>query len=167
MATSIFARVKFSIDPQQPMLARLGQRDRRAAAPRPAGAADAVQVRLGRRRHVVVDDVREVLDVEAAGGDVGRDQQVGLLRAEQAHDAVALALHHAAVQRLAAVAVRVEGFDQRLDFHPGAAEHQRGDRILHVEDAGERRRLVRAVDDVGDLPDPRHLAGGRSSRARS
>ena len=96
-----------------------------------------------------------------AGGHVGRDQQVGLLRAEQPHDAVALPLQHAAVQRLAAVAVRVERLDERLDFHPRAAEHERGDRILHVEDAGERRRLVRAVDDVGDLPDARHLAGGR------
>ena len=83
------------------MLARLGQRDGGAPAAGAAGAADAVQVGLGRRRHVVVDDVRQVLDVEAARGDVGRNQQVGLLRAEQSHHAIALPLLHAAVQRLA------------------------------------------------------------------
>ena len=66
----------------------------------PPGAADAVQVHLRRRRHVVVDDVREVLDVEAARGDVGGDQQVRLLRPEEPHHAIALPLHHAAVQRL-------------------------------------------------------------------
>ena len=60
----------------------------------------------------------------------------------------------------AAMTVRVEGLDQRFDFQPRPAEHQRRDRILHVENAGERRRLVRAIDDVGDLPDARHLAGG-------
>ena len=68
---------------QQPVFARLGQRDGDAVAASAAGAADAVHVGLGRRGHVVVDDVREVLDVEAAGGDVGGDQHIGLPRAKQ------------------------------------------------------------------------------------
>ena len=143
------------------MLARLGERDRGAAAAGAAGAADAVDVRLGGGRHVVVDDVREVLDVEAARGDVGGDEQVGLAVAEAAHHAVALPLLHAAVQRLGAVAVRVERLDERLDLEPRAAEHERRRRVLHVEDALERRRLVRARHDVGDLADARQLAGGR------
>ena len=37
-------------------------------------------VRLGDDRHVEVHDVREVLDVEPAGGDVGRDDQVDRAR---------------------------------------------------------------------------------------
>ena len=52
-------------------------------------------------------------------------EQVGLLRAEQSHHAIALPLLHAAVQRLGAVAVRVERLDQRLDLEPRAAEHER------------------------------------------
>ena len=140
------------------MLARLGQGNRRAAAARPSGAADAVQVDFRRRRHVVVDDVGEVLDVESAGGDIGRNQQVGLLRPEQAHDAIALTLNHSAVQRFGLVSVRMERLDERIDLEPGAAEHQRRDRILHVEEPLERRRLVGTVDDIGDLADPRQLA---------
>ena len=64
------------------MLARFGQRDRGSAAPGAARAADAVHVGVGRGRHVVVDDVRQPLDVEAARGDVGGDEQVGLRRRE-------------------------------------------------------------------------------------
>ena len=131
-----------------------------AVPPLPArpGAPDAMEVHLRRRRHVVVDDVRDVLDVEAASRDVGGDQQVRLLRPEQTHHAIALLLHHAAVQPLGPMAVRVARFDQRLDLEPRAAEDERGDGILHVEDPLERRRLLRAADDVGDLPHARHLA---------
>ncbi len=86
------------------VLARLGQRDRHALAPGPADPADAVHVGLRGRRHVVVDDVGELLDVQAARGHVGGDQQVGGARPQAAHDAVALVLAHAAVQRLGAVA---------------------------------------------------------------
>ena len=53
------------------------ERDRHAFAPGAAGPADAMDVRLGRGRHVVVDDVRQLRDVEAARGDVGRDEQIG------------------------------------------------------------------------------------------
>ena len=86
-------------------LARIDQRDGHALAADATRAADAVDVDLGRRRDVVVDHVRHVIDVEAARRDVGRDQHVGLLLPEQLHDAIALLLLHAAVQRLGAVAV--------------------------------------------------------------
>ena len=61
---------------QLPVLARLGERDRDALAPGAPRAADAVHVDLGRGRHVVVHDVREVLDVEAARRDVRRDDEL-------------------------------------------------------------------------------------------
>ena len=48
--------------------------DRVADRVRAAGAADAVHVVFGLRREVVVDDVRDAVDVDAAGGDVGRNQ---------------------------------------------------------------------------------------------
>ena len=84
-----------------------------------------------------------------------------LLRPEQAHHLVALPLLHAAVQRLGPLAVGVERLDQRLDLEARPAEHQRRHRVFHVDDAGERRRLVGALDDVGDLPHVRRLALGR------
>ena len=67
-----------------------------------------------------------------------------LPRAEAVHHRVALPLLHAAVQRLGAVAVRVERLDERVHLEPRAAEDERRRRVLHVEHALERRRLLRA-----------------------
>ena len=94
----------------------------RPARPDPA---DAVHVRLGRRRHVEVDDVGQLLDVEAAGRHVGRDQQFGAAAAQASHDPVALVLAHAAVQRLGAVAAPVQGLGDLVDLFAGTAEDDR------------------------------------------
>ena len=50
--------------------------------PGPAGAADAVDIVFGVDRHVVVEDVADVGDVEAARRDVGGDQELQLAVAE-------------------------------------------------------------------------------------
>ena len=71
-------RVARSIGLEQVPLARGDERDRLAAPPGAAGAADAVHVGLGVGRDVVVDHVRDPLHVEAARGDVGGDQDVEL-----------------------------------------------------------------------------------------
>ena len=139
-----------------PVLARLGQRDGDALAARPADAADPVDVRLGLGGDVEVDDVREVLDVEPARGDVGGDQEVGRLAAELLHHAIALLLRHPAVQGLGAVAARVERLGQLVDLVAAAAEDDGRGRVLDVEHAAERRELVAAGDDVRGLPDQRH-----------
>src|SRR5262249_26248829 len=55
-------------------LFRRNQRDRLAGHPRAAGAADAVNVIFWRVRELVIDDEGQLLDVDAAGRDVGRDQ---------------------------------------------------------------------------------------------
>jgi hypothetical protein len=57
-----------------------GDGDARLAGP--AGPADPVDVGLRALGDVVVEDVGDVRDVEAAGGDVGGDQDVGLAGAE-------------------------------------------------------------------------------------
>ena len=140
------------------MLARLGQGDGRAL---PSGAArtpDAVHVRLGVRRQIVVDDVRDVPDVEPARRHVGGDEQVGRGRSDALHDRVALALLHAAVQCLGAVAMGVQRLDERIHLQPRPAEDDRGRRALHVENAVERGCFVAMTDDVGDLADPGNRA---------
>ena len=142
-------------------LARLGERDRHALAPGPPDAADAVHVALGRRRHVVVDDVGERVDVEAAGGDVGGDQQLGRAVAQAAHHPVALGLVHAAVQRLGPVAAAVHRLGELVDLGARAAEHERRLRRLDVEDAPERGRLV------GALARCRHAGGSAPAGRRS
>ena len=77
---------------EQTVFARLDERDRRALAAGATGPADPVDIRVGVGRHVEVDDVRDVLDVEAAGRDVRGDEDVQVAVAEAAHDAVALCL---------------------------------------------------------------------------
>jgi long-chain acyl-CoA synthetase len=93
--------------------------------PGAADPADPVDVRLRARRHVVVHDVGEVLDVEPAGGDVGGDEQVGGLVAQASHHLVALLLAHAAVQRLGAVAAPFSVSVSCVDLLAGAAEDER------------------------------------------
>ncbi len=68
----------------------------RAAGAR--GAAGAVQVRLVLGRRIDVDDEFDVVDVHAAGGDVGGDEHAGLAGAERGEVAVAGRLRQVAVQ---------------------------------------------------------------------
>ena len=72
-------------------------------APGPAGPADAVDVVLRVPRQLEVDDDRQVLDVEAAGRDVGRDEHPDVAGLE--------ALERARPLRLRAVAVDGDGVD--------------------------------------------------------
>ena len=57
--------------------------DRDPGAPGAAGAADAVHVGLLVVGTLVVDDVGDVVDVDAAGGDVGGHQDVGVAGPER------------------------------------------------------------------------------------
>jgi hypothetical protein len=56
-------------------LLRQDERDARSAATGAAGAADAMDVVVLGARRVEVDDVRDRVDVKAAGGHVGRDER--------------------------------------------------------------------------------------------
>ena len=67
------SRVSRSIACSRSLLRR-GEARGAAARRRPRGAADAVDVVLGDVRQVEVHDVTDVGDVDAAGGDVGRDE---------------------------------------------------------------------------------------------
>ena len=56
--------------------------DREALGARTAGTTNAVHVILGLLRHVVVDDQRDVLDVDTARGNVGGHQHAVLTALE-------------------------------------------------------------------------------------
>ena len=70
--------ISFSIACDEVAFGRRGQGEGVADLAGAAGAADAVNVVLGRERHVEIEDVAHVDDVEAARGDVGRDQDLDL-----------------------------------------------------------------------------------------
>src|ERR1700749_763951 len=56
--------------------------DRRAGAARAAGAADAMDIVVGVMRHVEIEDVADLGNIEAARGDVGGDQEGNFTLAE-------------------------------------------------------------------------------------
>src|SRR3546814_9017540 len=111
--------------------------------PGPTDAADAVHVRVGRRRHVVVEDVGELVDVEAARRHVGGQQELRGAVAQAGHHPVALGLVHAAVQRLGAVAPAVEAVGQVVDLGPRAAEDDRSEE--HTSELQSLMRISYAV----------------------
>ena len=92
------------------VLAVLGDHEREGVAGglRPAGAADAVDVVLRVLRHVVVDDVADVRDVEAARGDVRGHEHLEAAVAEAAQGLLAFALGAVGVQHGHGVVVALE-----------------------------------------------------------
>src|SRR4051812_1181437 len=73
------------------------ERDPDPGAPRATGAADPVHVALAVFGRVEVDDVRDAVDVEPAGGHVGGDQAVDAAGLEAGQGLLALALRLVAV----------------------------------------------------------------------
>ena len=118
-----------------------------------------MDVYLGCRWQVVVDDVGEVVDIESACSHICGDEEVDRLRAQAPHDPVALILGQSPVQSLGLVAPGDECLGQVVDLATGAAEDDRRRRILCVKDAHHGCGLVEALDDVRRLAHARHLVG--------
>ena len=141
------------------MFAWLGECDGNTFAAGSADASDAVHIRLGCRRNVVVHDVREVLDVETTRCHVGGDEQISSTGSHSTHHPIALLLIHAAVQGFGAIATTVEGFGELVDFASGTTEHDCGLGRFDVKDSAECRGLVVPRHHVGALFDQRRSTG--------
>jgi hypothetical protein len=87
------------------MIERGHHRDRGAGASGAAGTADAVNVVVGMMGNVEIEDVADGRDIEAAGRDVGGDQQRDFALAELVECGGAGGLIHVAVQGTDAEAV--------------------------------------------------------------
>ena len=136
---------------QQPMFTRLGQRDRHPFATGASRATNAVHVRFGVYGYIIVHDMRYVLHIKSARGNVGRDQQIRLARAKFVHHAITLILTQSTMQGVSTQPARIERFSQLIDFGPRAAKHDRRRRLLDVEHASEHVHLVRALYHVRHL----------------
>ena len=84
-------------------LARITERQRRSAGAGPLRAADAMHVALRLIRQLVVDDVRDPLNVDASRGDIGGDENADLPAAER------LERTYSGILRL----VAVDGFNRQ------------------------------------------------------
>ncbi len=71
--------------------------DRFACRTHSRRASDAMDISLRIRRDIVIDDVCDVVHVDATRSEIGRHQHGNLVLAETLHDALALLLHEIAV----------------------------------------------------------------------
>ena len=110
--------------------------------PGPAGAADAMDVVIGVVRHVEIEDVAHLRNVEAARGNVRRDQQLDFAAAETIEGCRARRLIHVAMQ------------GDRIEF----VAQQRAMKI------GDFALAIAKDDGVLEIR-PRNGSGGAASRA--
>src|SRR6478672_11729173 len=127
-------------------------------------AARAVQVVLVVGRWVDLQDDRDVVDVDAAGGDVRRDEHREGAVAERAEDAVALALVEAAVERGRHDALLAQLERDAVGTQLGAAEHDGA--TLTVRDLGRDDLLVLRVDEQDVVVHALDRCGGVVRRVR-
>jgi hypothetical protein len=147
---------------QRPVLGT-DQRDASPSTAGAAGAADSMYVILGHVGHVVVDHVRQRLDVEAARRDVGGYQHAQLVVLEARQRAHARVLALVAVDRIGLDTAFLELLREAVGAVLGLGEDQHlppvvclhevreelalavgGDRVLHLAD--ELGRRVAACD---------------------
>ena len=123
------------------LLLRQDERDAGAATTGPAGAADAVRVRVRLFGRIVVDHVGDVLDVEPARGDVGGDEGAHLARVELRERPLALGLPLVAVDRDRVDVVAAQLLDEPVGTGLGAHEDEREPAFVLVEQVDERLHL--------------------------
>ena len=148
---------------QHVLLARAHEQDRIAAAPGAAGTTDAVDVALGVVGNVVIQHVADAFHVEAAGGDVGGDEDVDLAVLEILDGLLALRLLHVAVDRGGGQTARLQFLGELIGGQLGAREHQHRVVGLGFEDAGQRIEFVHAADEPETLADVGRGGGFRSN----
>ncbi len=127
-----------------------------------AGAADAMHVVLGDARQLVVDDVGQVVDVEAARRDVGGDQHAHRAGLEGCQRLAAVLLALVAVDRGGVDAFALEPGGQPRGAELGADEHQHLRHRRIVEHPLEQVALAVGGDRVHAVGDGfRHLVAAR------
>ncbi|RPK94458.1 hypothetical protein EES46_01305 [Streptomyces sp. ADI98-10] len=124
---------------------RESQRDDDAGLAGTGGTARAVQVVLVVTGRVHVQDQVDAVDVDTAGGDVGRDERVDVALLEVLQDPRTGALGHAAVQRVGLHAGLDELLGDAVRAQLGADEDDRA--ALAGGDGGRDRRLVLRLHD--------------------
>ncbi len=114
-----------------------------------SGAADAVDVDFGVFGDVVIDDVGDFVDVDAAGGEVGGDEDVDFSGFESAHYFFAFVLHEVAVDGGGGDAITFEAFGDFIDAALRAAEDDGEFGFFHSHEVAEGALFVPGFD--GDV----------------
>ena len=104
-------------------IAELGQGDGQTVTPGTAGAANSVGVVLGLHRQAKVEHVRDRGHVDAAGGDIGGDQDLHHAVAQGGQATVAQALAESAVKGHRRETCLLQFTGQGVAFDLGAGKH--------------------------------------------
>ena len=115
------------------------------------GTARAVGVVLDIVWQSVVNDVRQVIDVQSAGSHVGSHQQLYGMLAELLHGQVALLLREVAMQRLGIVPILDELVGHLLRLYLRAAEDDGEDAGIVVHQSLQCQVLVLGIHHVVDV----------------
>ncbi len=139
------------------MFIHANQRERFPGCRRTAGTADTVNVIFRHVWQLVVHHVRQLFNVEATGGDVGRHQHADVARLEVRQRTGTRPLALVAVDRRAADAVFVQLFRQVVRAVLGAGKDQHLLPVTLADHLGEQFALALFIHKVNVL---RHLLRG-------
>src|SRR5438093_13586689 len=116
--------------------------DRHAGFASAPGAADAMRERVRILRKVVVDDVADVLDVQPARREVGRDEHLDLAAAELIERPFAFALRQITVDRRDLLPPALQVVVELVDAALGVTEHEHLVGLPAPKKLGERPGFV-------------------------
>ena len=138
---------------QPPALVGCHQRESRACLSGTTRAPDAVHIDLCVFRQVKIENMRDMIDIQATRGHVGGNKHLDQVPAETIHHAFAFLLFQFAAQRLSWEAACGELGGQFASTGPGAHENQRAGDGLNFKKTGQRRQFVGLVDQIVALLD--------------
>ncbi len=121
------------------------ERHRDTAGARSSGASDAMEVGLLIVRALVVDDVGDSVDVDAACRDIGGDEHIDLAIAEGAQGLLARSLAEIAMDGPDGETALGEFIGDLLCLALGAREDHCESTAIGLQDAGEQLDLVHGV----------------------
>ena len=133
--------------------------DRQAAFTGAAGAADAVHVGLWGAREVKVDDHRQLIDVQAARGQIGGDQHLQVAGLEVGQRHLARALAHLAMQRGRGNAEPGQLAGDMLAGVAGRHKHQHPTPAVVLDQVAQQLGAARGIDLDRALLDGCHVFG--------
>ncbi len=146
-------------DAQHVALTGCHEQDGVTLAARATGTPDTVDVGLRVVRDVVIDDVRDALDINAARCHIGSDDNIQLPVLQPGNRAFALRLRNITVQFGGVEAASAQFLGKFGGLKLGAHEHQHGVEAFGLQHPGQSVKLVQAADQPVALADLRRGAG--------
>src|SRR6185437_747742 len=142
----------------------VAKRDRGTVGAGARRPADAVDVALGQIRQLVIDHMRDAVDIDAAGGDVGGDENARFAVAKAGKRTLARGLRFVAVDRLRANPAARQLLSDPVGAVLGAGEDEGARGRAIRQEIGEEGALVALFDEIDALRDA--LDGGCLRRDR-